>query len=76
MAARTLSVQNARRPVYHAAPCSSSLPGRSPLIPSRSDQTPERRRPRPPFTAGPGLPPTLRPTAAESAIRWLLCWAS
>lgn len=28
MAAHTLSVQNALRPVYHAAPCSSSLPGR------------------------------------------------
>ena len=28
MAARTLSVQNARRPVYHAAPCSPSRPGR------------------------------------------------
>ena len=32
MAARTLSVQNARRPVYHAAPCSSSLPGQRRVV--------------------------------------------
>ena len=32
MAARTLSVQNARRPVYHAAPCSSSLPGQQRVV--------------------------------------------
>ena len=73
MAARTLSVQNARRPVYHAAACSSALPGQRRVIRRPAMQPAPAAYPRPRQTAARPVEeppvPYRRPHAAPARRR-------